>query len=127
MTIKVKLYSSLKYKTLHSKATPTKNVDYIWHIKVLMVVTNYMGSTGTDPDFWKGGHNWTDHHYWCGYSENMHCYGVHANTRGSGGMPPRKFWKLTLSEIESEDIFSDLSPFNAPVDTGMQSVLKCCH
>ena len=30
-------------------------------------------------------------------------------------MPPGNF---TLSEIESEDIFSDLLPFNARVDTG---------
>ena len=46
---------------------------------------------------------------------------------GSGGMPPRKFWKITPSEIESEGIFSDLSPFNAPVDTGIQNDLKCYY
>ena len=42
---------------------------------------------------------------------------------GSGGMPPRKFWKITRSEIESEGIFSDWSPFNVPVDTGTQNFL----
>ena len=36
---------------------------------------------------------------------------------GSGGMPPRKFWKITLSEIESIAL-------NAPVDTGIQNVLN---
>ena len=32
---------------------------------------------------------------------------------------------ITLFEIEFEGIFSDLLPFNAPVDTGTQSFLKC--
>ena len=41
-------------------------------------------------------------------------------------MPSGHFEKL-VSEIESEGIFSDLSPFNAPVNAGIQNVLKCCH
>ena len=64
----------------------------------------------------------------------MHCHSVQ-NTGmwsmptlgGSGGMPPRKVWKIRLSEIESEGIFSDWSPFNAPVDTGTQNFLKCSY
>ena len=44
-----------------------------------------------------------------------------------GGMPPRKFWKNTLSEIESEGMFSDWSLFNAPMDTGTQNFLKCSY
>ena len=31
------------------------------------------------------------------------------NLGGSGGMPPRKFWKISPSEVESESIFSDLA------------------
>ena len=45
-----------------------------------------------------------------------HGHAKHANTRGSGACPLGNF--ETLSEIESEGNFSDLSPFNAPVDTG---------
>ena len=36
-------------------------------------------------------------------------------------MPPQEILKITLSEIEFESIFSDLSPFNAPVDTSTQT------
>ena len=46
---------------------------------------------------------------------------------GGLGACPQEIWKITVSEIESEGIFSDLSPFNAPVDTGIQNVLKCCY
>ena len=53
-----------------------------------------------------------------------HGHAKHANSKGSGSMPPRKLWKITLSGIESEGIFSDLSPFNAPMDTSIQNVLK---
>ena len=38
-------------------------------------------------------------------------------------MPPGNFEKLH-SEIEFEGIFSNLLPFNAPVDIGIQNVLK---
>ena len=50
---------------------------------------------------------------------------MHVSTGGSGGMPPRKFWKITPSEIESEGIFGNLSIFDVPVDTGTENVLKC--
>ena len=40
------------------------------------------------------------------------------------GMPPGRFEKVTPSEIESEGILSNLSPFDIPVDTGTQNFLK---
>ena len=43
---------------------------------------------------------------------------------GSGGMSPRKFWKIMPSEIECEGSFSNLSPSDVPVDTGTQNFLK---
>ena len=45
----------------------------------------------------------------------------HASTRGSGGCPPRKFLKITPSEIEFEGIFSNLLTFDVPVDTGTET------
>ena len=54
-----------------------------------------------------------------------HSHAKHASTRGSGGMPPRKFLKITSSKIESEGVFSNLSTFDVPVDTGAQNFLKC--
>ena len=43
-----------------------------------------------------------------------------------GACPPGNFEKLaTPSEIESEDIFSDLSTFDVPVDTRTENFLKC--
>ena len=39
-------------------------------------------------------------------------------------MPPGKFRKNTPSEIESGEIFSNLSTFDVPVDTGTQNFLK---
>ena len=45
--------------------------------------------------------------------------------KGSGGMPPGNF--EILAAVSEIGIFSDLSPFNAPVDTGIQNVLKCCY
>ena len=56
-----------------------------------------------------------------------HRHAKHANARGVWGHAPRKFWKITPSEIKSDGMFSDSSPFNAPVDTGIQNVLKCCY
>ena len=47
-----------------------------------------------------------------------------AQTIESVGMPPGSFEKVTPSEIESEAIISNLSPFDVPVDTGTQSFLK---
>ena len=44
---------------------------------------------------------------------------------GFGGMPSGNFEKITPSEIESESIFSNLSTFDVPVDTGTQNFLKC--
>ena len=46
----------------------------------------------------------------------------HASTRGSGGMPQGNF---EPSEIESEGIFSNLSIFDVPADTGTENVLSC--
>ena len=40
-------------------------------------------------------------------------------------MPPWKFRKIIPSEIESWGIFSNLSTFDVPVDTGTQNSLKC--
>ena len=42
-------------------------------------------------------------------------------------MPPKEILKITPSEMECEGIFSDLSPFNAPMDTGIQNILKCYY
>ena len=42
-----------------------------------------------------------------------------------GACPPGNFEKLH-SQIESEGIFSDRSPFNAPVDTGTQTLAITC-
>ena len=47
----------------------------------------------------------------------------HADTRGSGASP-RKFWKIMLSESESEGNLSALSPFDVPVDVGTQNFPK---
>ena len=59
--------------------------------------------------FDRSGHNQICHHCLCGASTHIVCKAnVHANSRGSGGMPPRKFLKITPSKIESEGIFSDL-------------------
>ena len=40
-------------------------------------------------------------------------------------MLPGKCLKITPSVIESEGIFSNLSTFDVPVDTGTQNFLKC--
>ena len=62
--------------------------------------------------FDRSGHNQICHHCLCGASTHIvckaHVHAKHANSRGSGGMPPRKFLKITPSKIESEGIFSDL-------------------
>ena len=43
-----------------------------------------------------------------------------------GHAPPGNFEKLHApSEIESEGIFSNLSTFDVPVDTGTENFLKC--
>ena len=43
---------------------------------------------------------------------------------GLGACPPREILKITPSEIEFEDIFSNLSTFDVPVDTGTETFLK---
>ena len=53
-----------------------------------------------------------------------HRHEKHVSTRGSGGMSPRKFRKIT-PEIESEGIFSNLSTFDVPADIGTENFLKC--
>ena len=40
-------------------------------------------------------------------------------------MPPQKILKITPSEIESEGIFSNLSTFDVPVETGTENFLNC--
>ena len=75
-----------------------------------------------------GGHSQTYHHVDVGLAGictvivcKAHGHAKHANTRGAGSMPP--LGKLhALSEIKSDSIFSDLSPFNAPVDIGTQNL-----
>ena len=42
----------------------------------------------------------------------------------AGAYPPGNF-ENTRSEIQSEGIFSNLSTFDVPVDTGTQNFLKC--
>ena len=49
------------------------------------------------------------------------CKACYANTREVWGHAPRKFWKITPSEIESEGIFSNFSLFDVSVDTGTQN------
>ena len=44
---------------------------------------------------------------------------------GSGACPPKEILKITPSETKSEGIFSHLSTFDVPVDTGTENFLKC--
>ena len=88
---------------------------------------------GVDLDFQKGGHSQTYHHVDMGLTGictvivcEAHGHEKHAKTGGLGAYPPGNFEKLR-SEIESEGIFSDWSPFNAPVNTGTQNFLKCSY
>ena len=53
-----------------------------------------------------------------------HRHAKHANAREVWGHAPQEILKITPSEIKSEGIFSDLLPFNAPVDTGIQNIVK---
>ena len=41
-------------------------------------------------------------------------------------MPPGNL-KVTQTEVESEGISSNLSPFDVPVDTGTQNFLTCIN
>ena len=44
---------------------------------------------------------------------------------GGLGACPQEILKITPSEIESEGMFSNLSTFDVPVDTGTENFLKC--
>ena len=99
-------------------------------------ITPWKSSKG-ESRLLKGGHSQTCHHCWCrvSYTHSMRstqaCKACHQHYRGSGGMPPRKCWKITPYELKFKGIFSKLSIFDVPVDTGTQNFLKflvyCLH
>ena len=86
-----------------------------------------------DLDFWKGGGTARPviivdvglAHIFTLIVCEAHRHAKHVNARGVWGMLPRKFRKITPSEIESEGVLSNLLTFYVPVDTGTQSFLKC--